>query len=128
MFDATALYAGALGLLLVYLSLRVVNLRKSYQVSTGSGGHAALELAARVQGNCAEYAPIGLLLLALTEAQGAPDLAVHGLGLMLLLGRLLHAIGYGRMPGNLKLRVAGMMLTFGMLALASLGLILHALF
>ena len=128
MFDATALYAGALGLLLVYLSMRVVNLRKSYHVSTGSGGHAALELAARVQGNCAEYAPIGLLLLALTEAQGAPALAVHGLGLMLLLGRLLHAIGYGRAPSNLKLRVVGMVLTFGMLSLSSLGLILHALF
>lgn len=128
MFDATALYAGALGLLLVYLSMRVVNLRKTYHVSTGSGGHAALELAARVQGNCAEYAPIGLLLLALTEAQGAPALAVHGLGLMLLLGRLLHAIGYGRAPSNLKLRVVGMVLTFGMLSLSSLGLILHALF
>ncbi|WP_420005756.1 MAPEG family protein [Arenibacterium sp. LLYu02] len=128
MFDTTALYAGALGLLLVYLSMRVVNLRKSFNVSTGGGGHAALELAARVQANCAEYAPIGLLLLALTEAQGAPALAVHGLGLMLLCGRIFHAIGYGRTPSNFKLRVAGMLLTFGMLILASLGLILHALF
>lgn len=127
MFDVTALYAGALGVLLVYLSMRVVNLRKSLQVSTGNGGHAALELAARVQGNCAEYAPIGLLLLALTEAQGAPSLAVHALGLMLLAGRILHFIGYGRTPGNLSLRIAGMVLTFAMLAFASLGLMAHAL-
>ncbi len=127
MFDVTALYAGALGVLLVYLSMRVVNLRKSLQVSTGNGGHAALELAARVQGNCAEYAPIGLLLLALTEAQGAPSLAVHALGLMLLAGRILHFIGYGRTPDNLSLRIAGMVLTFAMLAFASLGLMAHAL-
>lgn len=127
MFDVTAPYAGILGLLLIYLSVRVVRLRKSLGVSSGGGGHTALELAVRVQGNCAEYSGIGLLLLALTEAQGAPGLAVHGLGLMLVAGRILHAIGFGRTPPIMGFRIAGMALTFTMLALASLGLIAHAL-
>lgn len=102
MFDVTALYLRrswcAAG-----LSLHACG--EPAQIAAGqhrNGGHAALELAARVQGNCAEYAPIGLLLLALTEAQGAPSLAVHALGLMLLAGRILHFIGYGRTPATCR--------------------------
>jgi hypothetical protein len=81
----------------------------------------------RTQSNCAEYAPISLLLLLLVELQGAPTWAVHVLGVMFLAGRLLHAIGFGRTPQIIPLRKSGMILTFAMMAFSALGLIAHSL-
>ena len=72
MFPVTAIYAGLLGLFFVGLSYAVTARRRSQQISTGDGDDARMRHLARAQGNFAEYAPIGLLLLALCE--GAPHL------------------------------------------------------
>lgn len=124
----TPLYAGALALLLVFLSFRVIFYRWSSKISLGDDDDKALRKRIRTQANCAEYAPFGVLLLLLAELQGAPVWALHLLGLTLLAGRLLHAVGFGSTPQILPLRQAGMVLTFTMLLLAGLGLIGHALF
>jgi hypothetical protein len=124
----TPLYAGLIGLLFVVLSLRVSTRRIAAKVTSGDGGDKILFKRIRVQGNCAEYAPIGLLLLAMAEIQGAPIWVVHLLGLMLLAGRVMHAVGYGSTPQIIPLRRIGMMLTFLMLLLASLANVGHAIF
>ena len=108
MFAITAPYAGGLALLLLGLSINVIRHRMRMGASHGDHGDDALAKAIRVQGNCAEYAPLGLILLALTEAQGAPGWSVHVLGLMLVLGRVMHAYGFGRTPQVIPLRQAGM--------------------
>ncbi|MGR3313415.1 MAPEG family protein [Roseovarius indicus] len=123
----TPLYAGALALLLIFLSFRVIFYRWSSKISLGDDDKA-LRKRIRTQANCAEYAPFGVLLLLLAELQGAPIWALHLLGLTLLAGRLLHAVGFGSTPQILPLRQAGMVLTFTMLLLSGLGLIGHALF
>lgn len=123
----TPLYAGFLALLFLALSVRVIKHRRNARVSNGSGGDAALHRKMRVQANCAEYAPMGLILLFLAEAQGAPDWALHLLGTTLFLGRLAHAAGMGATPQRLSLRVSGMVLTLAMITLAALGNIAHAL-
>ena len=82
----TPLYGGLIGLLLVSLSVRVILRRRSAHVSLGDGEDKNLLKRMRVQANCAEYAPIGLILLAMAELQGAPGWVVHLLGLMLLGG------------------------------------------
>ena len=123
----TPLYAGLIGVLFVILSLRVSTRRISAKVTSGDGNDKALFKRIRVQGNCAEYAPIGLLLLAMVELQGAPVWGVHLLGLMLLVGRVMHAVGYGRTPQIVPMRRIGMMLTYLMLLLASLANIYQAL-
>ena len=123
----TPLYAGLIGLLFVLLSARVIAARVTAQVSLGDGGERMLIKRIRVQGNCAEYAPIGLLLLAMAELQGAPGWVVHLLGLSLLTGRILHAIGLDRTPQIVLFRRAGMMLTFAMITFAALANIGHAL-
>ncbi|SEK40256.1 hypothetical protein SAMN05443999_101360 [Roseovarius azorensis] len=123
----TPLYAGLIGLLFVLLSVRVIAARGATQVSLGDGGERMLVKRIRVQGNCAEYAPIGLLLLAMAELQGAPGWVVHLLGLSLLAGRVLHAIGLGRTPQITIFRRAGMVLTFAMITFAALANIGHAL-
>lgn len=124
---ATPLYAGLAALLFLYLSVRVIGTRQAEKVSVGDGANKAMIKAMRTQSNCAEYAPISLLLLMLVELQGAPIWAVHVLGLMFLSGRVLHAIGFGRTPQIIPLRKSGMLLTFAMLALSALGLVAHGL-
>jgi uncharacterized membrane protein YecN with MAPEG domain len=58
---------------------------------------------------------------------GAPALAVHLLGIALLLGRLYHAYGFTSTPQKMIFRQLGMALTFLMLSLSALGLLGHAL-
>ena len=81
----------------------------------------------RAQANCAEYAPLALILLLLTELNGAPAIALHLLGLALVSGRILHAYGFASTPQKIILRQIGMGLTMGMMALSALGLLGHAL-
>ena len=123
----TPLYGGLIGLLLVFLSARVIFRRRSAKVSVGDGEDKDLRKRMRVQANCAEYAPIGLILLAMAEVQGAQGWVVHLLGLMLLAGRLAHAYGFGATPQIMPMRQLGMILTFLTLILASLANIGHVL-
>ena len=127
MVPITALYAALLALLFLVLSLRVVVLRKTLGQSLSDGGDTALRRRIRAHGNCAEYAPFGVLLLLLAELQGAPALALHSLGLMLLAGRIAHAAALSRSRPWPAMRISGMLATFAMLALAALGLALHSL-
>ncbi len=116
----TPLYAALCGLLLILLSQRVIRQRHRYKVALGDAGEPQIRRAMRVQANFVEYAPIALVLLALAELQGHAFWLLHGLGLLLLCGRLLHAFGVAREPENIRFRVAGMALTFAAIALASL--------
>ena len=108
----TPVYAGLLTLVFVALSIRVIGARRGARVSLGDGGDRALLRRQRVHGNFAEYVPLALVLMLLAELQGVPRPVVHGLGLALLAGRLVHAAGVSREPENFKLRVTGMALTF----------------
>ena len=123
----SSVYAALLTLLFVALSVRVIGRRRGSGVALGSGGDAVLERRLRVHGNFAEYTPLGLLLLVLTEASGYDAALVHGLGLALLAGRAVHAFGVSRTPEDFRLRVAGMALTLGMLSVAAMLLLGAAL-
>ncbi|MCP3970588.1 MAG: hypothetical protein GY717_09785 [Rhodobacteraceae bacterium] len=124
----TPLYAGLIALILVALSFRVIQARLTHNVSVGDGGERAVVKAMRAQSNCAEYAPIGIILLALAEMQGMPGWLVHLFGLTLLAGRALHAWGFGRTPQVIPARVWGMYLTFTMLTFTAIANIGHAIF
>lgn len=126
-FTITALYAGSLALVLLVLSVLVVRERGRARVSLGDGGDDRLNRAIRAQANFAEYVPVALIVIALTEAMGAPEMAVHGLGLALLLGRVAHAVGLiaPKVPG--QLRATGTIATFLVLLLGGAGLTAHAL-
>ena len=117
---ATPIYAGCLALLLVVLSARVVMRRRDAKISIGDGDDKELIKRIRVQGNCAEYVPLGILLLCIVELAGAAIVLVHGFGLLLLAGRVMHAIGLSRTPQVIILRVIGMLMTFTALILSAL--------
>lgn len=123
----TPLYAGLLGLLFTFLSLRVIRTRRRCHVPLGDGGEKALLRCLRVQANFAEYVPFCLLLMTLAELQGLPGWLLHSMGLALLTGRLAHAVGVSRDPEPFQFRVAGMSLTFGVLCAAAVLNLLLAL-
>jgi uncharacterized membrane protein YecN with MAPEG domain len=109
----TAIYAALSALLIVRLSLSVIKLRRQNRVSVGDGGNEALQLAIRAHSNAVEYIPIALMLLFMLEFNGAPKLLVHISGIMLLTGRVLHAMGLT--AKDLQRRVLGMQITIYLL-------------
>lgn len=114
------LYAGILGLWLLTLSVRVIGKRRGGGPSLGDGGDTAMQRRIRAQANLAEYAPLGLILLWVLETAGQPAVIVHGLGIMLVTGRLLHGWALSFTDSSSFGRFWGTLLTLSMLALASL--------
>lgn len=127
MFAITSFYAGLLVLVYLYLTVQVIRYRRANQVSLGDKGDGRLLQLIRAHSNCAENAPLGIVVLALIEGQGAPGLAVHVLGLLLLVGRVLHGAAFVSDPMVMRFRVLGMGMTLAMLGLSGIGLVLHAL-
>lgn len=123
----TSIYAALVTIVFLVLTWRVIQYRRANVISLGDKGDKNLLKRMRAQANCAEYAPIGLILLALAEAAGAPAVALHVLGLALLSGRVLHAIGFASTPQKIILRQLGILLNLLMLAIGALGLLAHAL-
>lgn len=127
----TTVLTALLAFLLVRLSLHVITLRRKNRVSLGDGGKDDLQRAIRGQGNCAEYAPIGVLLVLVAELQSVNTIATIVLGLLaaaFLLGRVLHGYAFAFTSGNATLRVRGMQLTLlSILALAALNLFMPAI-
>jgi len=120
----TPIYAGLIALLFLFLSARVIRYRRVNKLSVGDEGDRMLLKLMRVQANCAEYAPFGLLLLTLAELQSAPSWVLHVLGLMLLAGRLAHAYGMSRFKQDYRFRAFGMIATLSMLFVSALVLII----
>lgn len=120
----TPIYAAIAALLFVFLSARTIRGRRTAGVALGDGDDRLLRRAIRVHGNFAEYVPFAILLMALAELQGRPVWTIHMIGVALLAGRMIHALGVGREPEQMRLRTLGMALTFVALitgALTNLG-------
>jgi len=123
----TALYAGLVALLYLALSYNVVLARRSRKVSVGDGDDKLVRKRMRTQANCAEYGPLGIVLLALAEMQGMSFWLVHLFGATLLAGRIAHAYGFGSTPQVVPFRKLGMYLTFAMIAATAVANIGYAL-
>ncbi len=121
----TAIYAGLMGVLLVVLSVYVSALRGKAKISFLDGGNETILRAMRAQENLTEYVPLALILMALLEWNGQPAWGVHTLGVLLLVGRLVHA--YGVIGRNLLLHGAGASVQYLMLAIAALWVLYAAM-
>ena len=105
----TSIYAGLCGLLMAWLALQTIKMRRANRVKLGDGGSLALQSAIRAQGNFAEYMPIVLILLFLLEYNGMYYLVIHAVGMAFLIGRWIHA--QGLLKDNLRYRMRGMSFT-----------------
>ena len=88
----TLFYAAALGILMAVLSIRIPILRGMHNLPWGDGGIVALATSIRVFGNFIEYVPMFLLLLFLLEISDASPMVLHGLGIVLSVARVVHAV------------------------------------
>lgn len=114
----TALFAGILGLLKVALGLRVTLMRAASGIPLGDQADERMLRRIRAHANFSENVPMALILLMLIEMMHATSLAIFVLGIVLLIGRLLHWLG---LSGNAEPfnRVAGMVMTWGVIVVAS---------
>jgi uncharacterized protein len=126
----TLLTASILGLLFVFLSFRVVQSRVSTKISMGGGEQANVKLGeepsapklmitTRSHANFAEYVPLSLLLLGFIEISRGNHKVVMALGAILILSRVLHAIGMTMKAPN-ALRFGGVVLQWAMLIVAGI--------
>ncbi|MAL79983.1 MAG: glutathione metabolism protein [Sneathiella sp.] len=120
----TPFFAALLALVYVLLSLQVSRLRRKAQVSIGDGGDIALQKAIRAHGNFIEYVPITLIILMFLEMRTVSVYVIVILCALLLVGRILHAIGISGMKEILIFRMIGMICTFIALIVGSLWLLL----
>ena len=110
---AFGFYAALNALIMLVLSMRVVGARVRTATLIGDGGKPEMAAPLRAHANNAEYVPMALLLMwALASPLGRSIWLIHGMGIALTLGRVLHAIGLSRSTGPSSLRLAGMALTW----------------
>jgi uncharacterized protein len=108
----TPLYAAPIVALFMYLSVNVIRHRRRARVAFGDQGDKTLLRLMRAHGNCAEYAPLGLLLLVMAELAGAASLGLHLAGVALVIGRVVHGIGLAHYPRVIACRMVGVLATF----------------
>lgn len=127
MIVITSFYAGLIGLFYFALSMNVIRNRFRYKQSLGAGGEAKMEKAIRIHGNFSEYVPLIIVMMGFLEVGKSPENWLHGFGISLIIGRLLHAYGLGFVQGTSKSRTFGMILTFSALIGCSIQLLVMAL-
>ena len=125
----TSLYVGLLGLILIFLSVKIIQNRRFAKISLGDEGNSLLQSKIRAHGNFIEYAPIFLIMLMSVEIGGLNKYLVHLFGIIFTIGRISHA--YGMMISEIRsknflFRQAGMFSTF--FCLGCLALILFIQF
>lgn len=102
----TLTIAAAAAILHVWLSSRVIRLRRPLKIAFGDGGNEGLTRRMRAHGNFAENVPIFLVLLAALELATGGNLWLWGAAILFILARVAHAFGMDR-PGANLLRVGG---------------------
>jgi uncharacterized membrane protein YecN with MAPEG domain len=122
--EAAAVYVGLNILVLLILSYLVMAGRRRHKIVLGEGENAEFLRAVRAHANAAEYIPaglVGIVVLALLEP-AAPLWLLHGSGLSLTAGRILHGIGlhtgtlnFGRMIGMVLTWLAYLLIGGGLL-------------
>ena len=123
----TALYAALQGILAIALEVPIGRLRGQTNVSIYDGGNPALGAAIRRHANWTEHVPFVLLLMALLELNGASAGLLHGLGLTLLVARILHPFGLDPQVMRRPLRAVGALGTLLVSLVAIVALLRQAL-
>jgi uncharacterized membrane protein YecN with MAPEG domain len=115
----TSLYAALLAIVGLVLAGMVGSMRgKKQKISLGDGGDPQLLVAMRRQMNFVEYVPLALLLIALVELNGGSKTLIHGLGAVLLAGRIIHPFGIDASDMRKMPRFIGTLATFAVTVVA----------
>lgn len=124
---AAALWVGLHMILLLVLSVSVVRLRQKHKVALGDEGIPELARAIRAFGNATEYVPAGLIAIAVLALTGSGPISVHVVGVILFLGRVLHAVALSNSGGASMARAIGIVLTWLAYVFAAVALLFNAI-
>jgi len=125
MYPITTITTSLLALIYLFLSVKVIGLRKFHKISIGAKENQLLERAMRAHGNFAEYVPLSILLIACSEVNRANTIFLAILAGMVVSGRLTHAYAFLYHKQHFTPRTIGMILTFlAIIILAFLNLVL----
>lgn len=120
---ALAIYAGLNTLILIWLAFQTGRVRQSEKVSMGDGGNPRMIRIMRGHANAMEFIPVTLITLLAVALLDGPAWAIHGFGLLLTVGRFLHALHFTAADAPGWQRSAGT----GLSMLAMLGAALWAI-
>jgi uncharacterized membrane protein YecN with MAPEG domain len=110
---AFGFYAALNALVMLVLGILVTRARVVTKTDIGDGGKPEMAAPMRAHANNAEWTPMALLLIwALASRPTGSIWLIHGVGVPLTLGRILHGIGMSRNTGPGPLRFLGMILTW----------------
>jgi len=123
----TAIYAALCAFWYIWLAFQVIKWRRDAQISIMTGGDQSMANRMRAHGNAAEYIPIFLILMAVNESMGTPWFILHLLGIVFLVGRVLHGLHFVQEREGLAWRFRGMLMTFSAIALSALGALAHGI-
>jgi uncharacterized membrane protein YecN with MAPEG domain len=119
----TALYAGVLALILGALGYQVGSTRNRTGISILHGDDMDLAEKIRRHANFIENVPLALILMCVLELNGAGAGLLHGLGIALVVARIVHPLGLHHDNMRHPLRAAGAGVTFLVTAIAALAAI-----
>lgn len=112
--------AAACAFINLWLAMRIGAVRRAENISIGDGGNERLTARMRAQLNFAEFAPVVLILLALTELARGASIGLWVAAVAFVLARIAHPIG---MDGVMPARGFGIIVTFAVTA----GLAIYAI-
>ena len=116
----TSIYAAFAGLIIVGLAYRVARLRRQERIALGHGDNKYLRRAVRAHANATETVPIVLILLLLLEINGGVTWQLPLIGILAILGRLIHAWWLSRFTGKSFGRTWGTLLTWAVVILLAI--------
>lgn len=118
MLSITPVYGSLLALIVVILAYRVTIFRRNENIGLGEQlASNAMKCAIRAHGNAVENIPLSIVLLLILELNYLTPWLLHCFGVMLIVGRLLHAWGMSSRAGPSRGRFYGILLTWSTLIL-----------
>jgi uncharacterized membrane protein YecN with MAPEG domain len=112
-FPITSFVVSLLALFYFVLAVRVIQGRRAGSVSLGDGGDPVLTGRIRAHANFAEYVPIGLILIFVSEANGFNHFWLGSLALLFAFSRILHGYGMAFTEKCILCRAGGTAITLG---------------
>lgn len=110
--EIVGFYVGLNLLINLVLAYRVSGNRLRSKIMSGTGDDAALYNASRAHITNVEYLPLGLAGLLMLHLLSASIYVIHVVGLLLTIGRVLHAIGLSKSSDRSPPRLVGTLLTW----------------
>ena len=89
-------------------------------IEHGDGDDELLRRVIRIHENFVEFVPLALLLMLIFEIGGGMSTLLHGLGIVLIIARVLHIIGMAGEQDIRPARAGGALLTHGVIGVVAL--------